>query len=409
MRIYPACSGEVNPQHCKGLGQLKNRFRNKMAFTRLLHNTIIAFFFCLLWGFLWGCAVPHGGNGRTSHLLNQAIDQLADDLDRRINLAGKVIQISENNFWQRGTRLNLPFSAVLSDALAAAVSERGATITVQEVGRKPLRLLGTYGTEGSQLVINIQIRRMGETASKDMAVARTGLSETGLDRSWFKPEFDRVARTLIRLLEENYLGLDYHIQLEISPLQPGFPGQPPLLIGKEFGRFLETAVAGSALVGTSSPGQKSTACRLHGTYTRAGTKMTFHVRISDSDGRRLSSAVFDVWLADIPTNLLKPVSEKAFVGKGTAVISHQCRLNEKPCPPKSVLINRALRTVKLLAMRDLGERAGINMNSLSMVVSGQLKADKVVTKSHGTLRNLQYLEPVINGDQVSIELIAEVD
>ncbi|MBC8175786.1 MAG: hypothetical protein H8E19_00165, partial [Deltaproteobacteria bacterium] len=290
---------------------------------------------------------------------------MADELNRRIDLSGKVIQISENNFWKRGTRLNLPFSAVLSDALSAAISERGATITVQEVGHKPLKLVGTYGTEGPQLVINVQVRQMGETASRDIAVARAGLPEAGLDQAWFKPEFDRVARTLIRLLEENYLGLDYHIQLEISPLQPSFPGQPPLLIGEEFRKFLETAVAGSALLGASSFGQKSAACRLEGTYARAGNKMNFHVRISNPDGRRLSSAVFDVWLADIPTNLLKPVSEKAFVGKGTAVISHQCRLNEKPCPPKSVLINRALRTVKLLAMRDLGERAGINMNSLS--------------------------------------------
>jgi len=129
---------------------------------------------------------------------------LADDLNRRIDLSGKVIQISENNFWQRGTRLNLPFSAVLSDTVAAAVSQRGATITVQEVGRKPLILVGTYGSEGSQLTINIQVRRMGETASRDIAVARAGLPEAALERAWFKPEFDRVARTLIRLLEENY-------------------------------------------------------------------------------------------------------------------------------------------------------------------------------------------------------------
>lgn len=389
---------------------MESRFRKRISFTRPLPNTIIAFFCFLLSGlYLWGCAVPHGGNGSTSHLLNQAADQLADDLNRRIDLPGKVIQISENNFWQRGTRLNLPFSAVLSDALAAAVSERGATITVQEVGHKPLKLVGTYGTEGSQLVINIQVRRMGETASRDIAVARAGLPEAGLDREWFRPTFDRVARTLVRLLEESYLGPDYHIQLETSPLQPGLPDQPPLLIGEEFSKFLETAVASSALFGASGLGQKRGDCRLEGTYTWAGNKMSFYVEISDPGGRRLSSAVFDVWLADIPTNLLKPVSEKAFVGKGTATISHQCRSNEKPCPPKSVLIARALRTAKLLAMRDLGERAGINMNSLSMVVSGRLKADKVVTKSHGTLRNLQYLEPVINGDQVSIELIAEVD
>ena len=387
----------------------KTRFKKKTSFTRLLHNAIIGFCCFLLSGLLWGCAVPHGNNGSTSHPLNQAADQLADELNRRIDLSGKVIQISENNFWKRGTRLNLPFSAVLSDALSAAISERGATITVQEVGHKPLKLVGTYGTEGPQLVINVQVRQMGETASRDIAVARAGLPEAGLDRAWFKPQFDRVARTLVNFLEENYLGLDYHIQVEISPLQPGLSNQPQLLIGEEFSKFLKTAIAGSALFGTSGLGQKSATCRLEGTYTRAGNKMNFHVRISDPEGRRLSSAVFDVLLADIPTNLLKPVSEKAFAGKGTATISHQCRRNEKPCPPKSVLISRALRTAKLLAMRDLGERAGINMNSLSMVVSGQLKADKVVTKSHGTLRNLQYLEPVINGDQVSIELIAEVD
>ena len=388
---------------------MENRFRNNISFTGFLHNTIIAIFFFLLSGLLWGCAVPHGGNGSTSHPLNQAAGQLADDLNRRIDLVGKVIQVSENNFLQRGTSLNLPFSAVLSDALTAAVSQRGATITAQEVGRRPLRLLGTYGTEGSQLTVNILVRQMGQTASSDIAVARAGLPASGLDQAWFKPQFDRVARTLVNLLEENYLGLDYHIQVEISPLQPGLSNQPQLLIGEEFSKFLETAIAGSALFGTSGPGQKGADSRLGGTYTRAGNKMNFHVRISDPEGRRLSSAVFDVWLADIPTNLLKPVSEKAFAGKGTATISHQCRPNEKPCPPKSVLISRALRTAKLLAMRDLGERAGINMSSLSMVVSGRLKADKVATKSHGTLRNLQYLEPVINGDQVSVELIAEVD
>ena len=383
---------------------LEARFRKRITFIRLLRNALIVFSCCLSGLYISGCAVPHGGNGSTPHLLNQAADQLAGDLNNRVDLAGKVIQISENNFWQRGTRLNLPFSAVLSDALAAAVSERGATITAQEVGHKPLRLVGTYGTEGSQLVVNIQVRRMGKTASRDIAVARAGLPKASLDRAWFRPKFDRVARTLVKLLEENYLSLDY-IQVEITPLQPGSPGQPPLLIGEEFSKFLETAVASSALFGASGLGQKRADCRLKGTYARVGNKMNFHVKISDPGGRILSSAVFDVWLADIPINLLK----SGFVGKGTAIISYQCRSNENPCPPKSVLIGRALRTAKLLAMRDLGERAAINMNSLSMVVSGRLKADKVATKSHGTLRNLQYLEPVINGDQVSIELIAEVD
>ena len=270
---------------------MKVHFRGRRWFTSFSGHGILFLFCCLLSElYLSGCAVPKGGNAGTSQGLDHVADQLADDLSRGIDLAGKVIQISEDNFRQRGTGLKLPFSAVLSDALAAALSKRGATITVQEVDHKPFRLVGTYGSEGSQCVINIQVRQMGETASQDMAVARAGLPETDLDRTWFRPK-----------------------------------------------------------------------------------------------------------------------SDNAFTGKGTAIISHQCRPDENPCPPKSVLINRALRTAKLFAMRDLCEKSGIRMDSLSRVASDRIKGDTVTTKSHGTLRNLQYLDPVIDEDQVSIALIAEVD
>ena len=49
-----------------------------------------------------------------------------------VALGGKKIQVSDNNFWQGATKLNLPFSTALADAMGVALSQRGATVTVQE-------------------------------------------------------------------------------------------------------------------------------------------------------------------------------------------------------------------------------------------------------------------------------------
>jgi len=110
-----------------------------------------------------------------------------------------------------------------------------------------------------------------------------------------------------------------------------------------------------------------------------------------------------------PTRL-RAIDAKVYVGKGTAGISYQCNPeNEKPCPPESELKRRALQVARILAMQDVCQQAGIDVNSVVMVVSGRLEVGEIKTKSGVTLKKLEFLDPVIIDDEVSIKIVAEVD
>jgi hypothetical protein len=251
----------------------------------------------------------YGMDSSSSLAIKKAAYRLARDLVNTMEVAGKTIQVSENNFWERDTKINLPFSSVLRDAMAAALSKREVTVTVQEAGDEPLRLMGTYAIEGDDAVITVRIRSMGETASKDLSVVQTKVHITNLDSGWFRQEFSRVARTIVRVLEDNYHGL-HEMDVTINPLQPGLKGQPPLLLGREFQKFLESAVAGSALFRASGISFGIAPATMQGTYSRLGGQIRLHVWISGSGGRTITSAVFDVEVAGIPPDLLMPVAEK---------------------------------------------------------------------------------------------------
>jgi hypothetical protein len=279
-------------------------------------RTFIAFLFgsrtagpaLVLWCLSIGCLIlpcrvlAWSFSGDTAGVVSRSAERLVERLERKVDLSGKTVQVSENNFWQRGTRLNLPFSAVLGEALAAAVSGSGATVTVQEVGREPLRLVGTYAREGEDLVVTARVRLMGATAAGDIAVARDTIARDRLDARWFKPEFGRVARTLVRLLEFNYHGAG-SLEVKLQLMQPG-PNQPPLAMGREFDRFLRNAVAASALFRTSALGPAGAPVVMGGEYVRVNDRMRFHVRIVDRQKRELTGAHFEIDVRDIPPDLL---------------------------------------------------------------------------------------------------------
>ncbi len=240
----------------------------------------------------------------TAGLLSQAAEQMADDLDLNVGLAGKMIRLSENNFLERVSEINLPFSAVLRDAMATALSNRGATLTLQKTDAEAWSLKGTYGTEGPDLVITIKAERevTGHNVFKTAVAARGKVSMSTLDPQWFTPDFSRVARTLMRQLNLNYHGAD-ELEVTISPLKPG-KGQPSLRLGLEFQKFLKTAVADSWNVEEAAMGGSGFGDKMEGTYTKVGNQMRFHVAVVDASGGTLTSAVFDVDINDIPSDLL---------------------------------------------------------------------------------------------------------
>ena len=234
--------------------------------------------------------------------------RLADQLDMLVPLGGKKIQVSDNNLWQGATKLNLPFSTALADALGVALSQRGATVTVQEVGDEPMILLGSYDIDNVLVAATVKIRKMGETHSQDVAMARGEILKSRLDPKWFAPEFPRVARTIVRLLEDNFMSRGfYQIDVEIPDLKPGMYGQPNLCLEKEFSRSLENAVSKSSVFRSSGvTGKSIVKARMDGKYVKLGDNFRFHVNVIDSLGKTLSSAVFDVAIASVPAALQRP-------------------------------------------------------------------------------------------------------
>lgn len=248
--------------------------------------------------------------GMSTRALNieQLAQKMVDDLDAIFPLSGKKFQLSENSFWQRRTKLNLPFSSVLNDAVGVALSRKGADVTVQEVGEEPLILLGSYDVENVMIVTTIKIRMMGDTASSDLALARGNILKSKLNESWFKPEFSRVARSIVRMLDDNFMSHGFY-QLDVAApeLKPGIYGQPNLCLEKEFTRFLENAISASPVFRPS--GISSNAIMkavIQGKYIDLGDKMRFHVNVRKASGKTITSAVFDVAKKTIPAALLKP-------------------------------------------------------------------------------------------------------
>ena len=240
--------------------------------------------------------------------IEQLAQKMVDDLDNKFPLSGKKIQLSENSFWQRRTKLNLPFSSVLNDAVGVALSRKGADITMQEVGDEPLILLGAYDVENVMIVTTIKIRIMGDTASSDLALARGKILKSKLNASWFKPEFSRVARSIVRMLDDNFMSHGfYQLDVTIPELKPGMYGQPNLCLEKEFSRFLENAISASPVFRPSGISSNSIVkASIQGKYIDLNDKMRFHVNVRKASGKTITSAVFDVEKKTIPAALLKP-------------------------------------------------------------------------------------------------------
>ncbi len=97
-----------------------------------------------------------------------------------------------------------------------------------------------------------------------------------------------------------------------------------------------------------------------------------------------------------------------YTSKGIASISHQCNPEtEIPCPPKSELTRRAIEVAKISALNDISKRYGVSVQSLTGIMMGRMRNEKVITKSGNVLYVTSIKEPIITGDHVSIKIIVE--
>ena len=238
--------------------------------------------------------------------LNGLARDLVTEIGDRHPLDNRRIQIGPNNFWDAQSRVNLPFSSVLSDTLAAELSGRGAVVTVQEVGDSPLRLVGSYTRAGEDLLVVVRLRQMGASESRDLAVVRGRVDRSSLDPEWLTPRFDRMGRTLVRLLEADYSGMS-SLTLITRPFKPGNPAEGDLILGREVETYVTNALAASYTFQNAGSSFSRANAELTGTYQRAGTRMVFHAAVTDRDtGQKLCGASFSVPEGTVPEDLMQP-------------------------------------------------------------------------------------------------------
>ncbi|CCK78258.1 DUF4384 domain-containing protein [Desulfobacula toluolica] len=238
--------------------------------------------------------------------LSAASKQIVFNINSLFDVTSSHIQISANNFWEKDTLLNLPFSSVLAEALASEFSKSGAILSVQDTGEKPLRAMGSYRVAGNDVWITVRLRCMGEAASTDLAVVEGRISRKNMDPRWLEPEFERISRSLVRLLELNYSGM-MSLQIKTPPFQPVNPLQPELALGDELAKYMKDAFAASLVFRDAGDSPEQTNAVLKGDYSEMGHAMVFHVSILDKNtGRHLAGAKILTDIQSIPEQMLQP-------------------------------------------------------------------------------------------------------
>jgi hypothetical protein len=98
--------------------------------------------------------------------------------------------------------------------------------------------------------------------------------------------------------------------------------------------------------------------------------------------------------------------QNIFSATGVASISHQCV--KHPCARQSILKLKATDVAKLYAMDELSKLLGVTVNSLKVTSKGKITKNQIKTTSFGLLKGVRFSGPVFKGDEVSIEVTAEV-
>ncbi len=264
----------------------------------------IALFFILSSCVAQNTSSPHVVGSGSS--LSYVSKQMAAQIQKKVNLTDKTVQISANNFWEKGTKLNLPFSSVLSEALSSDMSKLGANISLQEIGDQPLKLVGSYIVAGEDVMITVKLRQMGEETSVDLAVVEERISRANMDPGWLTPEFERIARSLVRLLEFDYTGM---LALKVQTLSfvPAAPSQPELVLGDHMAGYMKDAMAAAAVFRDAGDGAVNVDAQLIGEYVQKGGVMEFHASVKDKKtGQHVAGAKISLGTEHIPYALMQP-------------------------------------------------------------------------------------------------------
>ena len=240
--------------------------------------------------------------------MEKAAKKIVAELNRQHPVEEMTFQITPSNFCQSGTQLNLPFSEQISEFISNELVSRGGTLTTQEVSEKPIRVMGSYLVNDTEVILTVKLREMGSANSRDLAHAQTLIDRFRLKDSLFEPQFSRIGNTLVMLMENNYSGLNT-LKVQVKKPLPATDADHEMVVGEALQKILEHSITRSEIfscdTGEILPTTGNTGY-LTGRYsTTKGKNLTIQLQLTGHGNALLSSASYDIPLEHIPPEYLE--------------------------------------------------------------------------------------------------------
>lgn len=147
---------------------------------------------------------------------------------------------------------------------------------------------------------------------------------------------------------------------------------------------------------------------LTGSFRDLGDRIKVYNQIvSSENGLVINSFSFSVLKTEIKKQFLKklPLIKNY---KGVAFISHQCLKAEIKCPPKQVLIQRAINVARVIAMEKASMDLGVQLSTNLIVENQRLNKNIIEVKNQNKLENISFSKPIVDIVKDSVHLNMEV-
>ncbi len=218
--------------------------------------------------------VLFAATGAWARSLERVANDVVRSFTRDVPLKEQTVQLAPDSFTELDTRHTLGLSEALYSAFAAALSDAGAKLSVQQVGETPLLVSGEYDIQQKKIVLQVRLRRMGRDASRDLGVRTVHLARSAIAPSLLVRNLKQAAAGLVRQLEAQVVftrARNYRVVQAV----PGGANIPTLKLGKVLQQAVQEAVASAEQFSTVvALGQNVATVALRPQYAVAGRKIT---------------------------------------------------------------------------------------------------------------------------------------
>ena len=230
---------------------------------------------------------------------------IASQLREKLGYQGESILIHSSNVTEQESGFVLPFSAVMVQAMATALTANGATIIeyAPASGSDYYEVVGTFHRVGRTISINLGLRWVGPESSEHFLLHQQVVYRPE-HAKWFSANLKSAVTELVRKLVYNNMQSDY-ISLTVDLPRPAKRGEPTRRIGPRVQDLLTTAVRESKwgnIIVANSPS------RLKCSYSLLNNgSLVLTARVFNQHNTEFTSAEVQLPLTALAPELLEPV------------------------------------------------------------------------------------------------------